>query len=538
MGRAFFVLLLSIFAIWSVSVVKSEDAYRYYTWTVTYGIASPLGSPQQVILINGQFPGPRLDTVTNDNIILNLVNKLDQPLLLTWNGIKQRKNSWQDGVWGTNCPIPPNKNYTYKFQMKDQIGSYTYFPSTLMHRAAGGFGALNIYARSVIPVPYAKPAGDYSLLIGDWYKTSHKVLQRILDSGKPLPFPDGILINGQSRSSFSGDQGKTYMFRVSNIGLSTSFNFRIQGHKLKLVEVEGSNVLQNIYDSLDVHVGQTVTLLVTLDQPPKDYYIVASTRFTKTVLSATAVLHYTNSLAPVSGPIPAGPPNEVGWSMDQARSYRWNLTSNAARPNPQGSFHYGKITPSRTIILANSAPIINGKQRYAVNGVSFINSDTPLKLADYFNIPGVFSLNSIQSAPSGTGYKLDTSVLGTSLHEFIEVVFQNNEDTIQSWHLDGYDFWVVGFGTGQWTQASRKGYNLVDALTRHTTQVYPKSWTVILVSLDNQGMWNFRSAMWGRQYLGQQFYLRVYNPTPSLANEYDMPTNALLCGKAVGRKHP
>ncbi|KAL0380909.1 UNVERIFIED_CONTAM: L-ascorbate oxidase [Sesamum angustifolium] len=510
MGREVLLSLLSVLAFWSVWMVKAEDAYKYYTWTVTYGTASPLGPSQQVILINGQFPGPRLDTVTNDNIILNLINKLDQPFLLTWNGIKQRKNSWQDGVLGTNCAIPPNSNYTYKFQTKDQIGSYTYFPSTLMHRAAGGFGVLNIYARSVIPVhmPSRPETSACSSVIGTRAITSIndycnvlQALQQVLDSGKPLSFPDGILINGQSRSSFSGDQGKTYMFRVSNVGLSTSFNFRIQGHKLKLVEVEGSHVLQNMYDSLDVHVGQSVTLLVTLDQSPKDYYIVASTRFTETVLTATAVLHYTNSRAAVSGPVPAGPANDIAWSMDQARSYRWNLTSNAARPNPQGSFHYGKITTSRTIVLANSAPIINGKQRYAVNGISFINSDTPLKLA----------------------------LLKTSL---------NNEDTIQSWHLDGYDFWVVGFGTGQWTQDSRKTYNLVDALTRHTTQVYPKSWTAILVSLDNQGMWNLRSAMWGRQYLGQQFYLRVYNPTPSLANEYDIPNNALLCGKAVGRRHP
>ncbi|KAH6810264.1 SKU5 similar 17 [Perilla frutescens var. frutescens] len=538
MGRAVLVPLLAVLSLWIVSVVRAEDAYKYYTWTVTYGAATPLGLSQQVILINGQFPGPTLEAVTNDNIILNVINKLEQPFLLTWNGIKQRKNSWQDGVLGTNCPIPPNSNYTYKFQTKDQIGSYTYFPSTLMHRAAGGFGALNVYARSVIPVPYAKPAGDFSLLVGDWYKTSHRVLQQILDSGKPLPFPDAVLINGQGRTSFSGDQGKTYMFRVSNIGLSTSFNFRIQGHKMKLVEVEGSHVLQNIYDSLDIHVGQSVTVLVTLDQAPKDYYIVASTRFTQTVLTATGVLHYTNSQAAVSGPVPAGPTNEVGWSVDQARSYRWNLTSNAARPNPQGSFHYGTITPTRTIVLANSAPVINGKQRYAVNGVSYINTDTPLKLADHFNIPGVFSINSIQSSPSGSGgASLGTSVLGTSHHDFIEVVFQNNENAIQSWHLDGYDFWVVGFGAGQWTQASRKSYNLVDALTRHTTQVYPNSWTTILVSLDNQGMWNLRSAMWGRQYLGQQLYLRVYNPTQSLANEYDIPSNALLCGKAVGRPH-
>lgn len=95
--------------------------------------------------------------------------------MATRNGIKQRKNSWQDGVLGTNCPIPPNSNYTYKFQPKDQIGSYTYFPSTLLHKAAGGFGAFNVYQRPLIPIPYASPDGDFTLLVGDWYKTNHKV---------------------------------------------------------------------------------------------------------------------------------------------------------------------------------------------------------------------------------------------------------------------------------------------------------------------------------------------------------------------------
>ncbi|EEF40021.1 L-ascorbate oxidase homolog [Ricinus communis] len=537
MEKAVFLhLLFAVFAVLgTVSLVNADDPYRYYTWTVTDGTISPLGSPQQVILINGQFPGPRLDVVTNDNIILNLINKLDQPFLLTWNGIKQRKNSWQDGVLGTNCPIPPNSNYTYKLQTKDQIGSFTYFPSTLLHRAAGGYGGLNVYERPRIPIPFPNPDGDFTLLVGDWYKTDHKTLQASLDSGNSLPFPDGVLINGQTHTTFSGDQGKTYMLRISNVGLSTSLNFRIQGHKMKLVEVEGSHTIQNIYDSLDVHVGQSVAVLVTLDQPPKDYYIVASTRFTRQVLTATAVLHYSNSQTPASGPLPAPPSGLFHWSMQQARTYRWNLTASAARPNPQGSFHYGKIIPTKTIVLANSAPLINGKRRYAVNRVSYVNADTPLKLADYFNIPGVFSVDSIQSLPSDGPAYVATSVLPTSLHDFVEVVFQNNEYTMQSWHLDGYDFWVVGYGAGQWAPNKRRTYNLVDALTRHTAQVYPKAWTAILVSLDNQGMWNMRSAIWERQYLGQQLYLRVWTQVHSLANEYDIPCNALLCGKAIGR---
>lgn len=32
----------------SISLVKAEDPYRYFTWTVSYGTASPLGVPKQV----------------------------------------------------------------------------------------------------------------------------------------------------------------------------------------------------------------------------------------------------------------------------------------------------------------------------------------------------------------------------------------------------------------------------------------------------------------------------------------------------------
>lgn len=526
-------LLGALVLLSSFVTVKGESPYKFYTWTVTYGVISPLGVPQQVILINGQFPGPKLEVVTNDNIILNLINKLDQPFLLTWNGIKQRKNSWQDGVLGTNCPIPPNSNFTYKFQTKDQIGTYNYFPSTAFHKAAGGFGAINIYARPRIPIPYPLPVADFTLLIGDWFKTNHKTLQQSLDSGGVLPSPDGMLINGQTQTTFTGDQGQSYMLRISNVGLSSSFNFRIQGHTMQVVEVEGSHVLQNVYESLDVHVGQSLSVLVTLNQPSKDYYIVASSRYTTSKLSVTGLLRYSNSGVPASsGDLPSPPPEDLDWSLNQARSFRWNLTANAARPNPQGSFHYGTITPTKSFVFSNSAPLISGKQRYAVNGVSYVNSETPLKLADHFNIPGVFST----SVPSNAPANVATSVVRASLHDFLEVVFQNNEESMQSWHLDGYDFWVVGFGFGQWTPEQRSLYNLVDALTRHTTQVYPKSWTAILVSLDNQGMWNMRSAIWERQYLGQQFYLKVWDPVQSLANEYNPPDNLLLCGKAIGRR--
>lgn len=90
-----------------------------------------------------------------------------------------------------------------------------------------------------------------------------------------------------------------------------------------LVEVEGTHSLQNTYDSLDIHLGQSYSVLVTADQLAKDYYIVVSTRFTSQVLTATSILHYSNSGTSVSGPPPGGPTIEVDWSLEQARSLRY-----------------------------------------------------------------------------------------------------------------------------------------------------------------------------------------------------------------------
>ncbi|CAI0550761.1 unnamed protein product [Linum tenue] len=524
-----------------VSCSNGEDPYRFYNWNVTYGDIYPLGVKQQGILINGQFPGPPLEAVTNDNLIISVFNSLDEPFLLSWNGVQQKRNSWQDGVYGTNCPISPGTNFTYVLQVKDQIGSYFYFPSLAMHKAAGGYGGIKIASRSVIPVPFDPPAGDFTFLAGDWYKMNHTDLKATLDGGSGLPFPDGILINGRGSNgyTFTVDQGKTYRFRISNVGLTTALNFRIQGHKMLLVEVEGTHTLQNTYDSLDIHLGQSYSVLVTADQPPQDYYIVVSSRFTSQVLSSTAILHYSNSAASVSGAPPGGPTIQIDWSLEQARSLRRNLTASGPRPNPQGSYHYGMINTTRTVRLQNSAVMINGKQRYAVNSVSFVPADTPLKLADHFNIGGVFSLGSIPDNPTGSGGYLQTSVMAADFRGFAEFVFENTEDSVQSWHIDGHNFFVVGWlicrmDGGQWSAASRLNYNLRDTISRCTVQVYPQSWTAIYMPLDNVGMWNVRSQNWARQYLGQQFYLRVYSPANSWRDEYPIPGNALRCGRAVG----
>nr|GEY23740.1 L-ascorbate oxidase homolog [Tanacetum cinerariifolium] len=90
---------------------------------------------------------------------------------------------------------------------------------------------------------------------------------------------------------------------------------------------------------------------------------------------------------------------------------RQNLIATGPRPTPHGSYHYGIVNFTRTIRLANSAPIINGKQRFAVKSTSFILTNRPLKIADYFKISSVFSLGTISDIPNGGGGYLQHSII-------------------------------------------------------------------------------------------------------------------------------
>lgn len=127
----------------------------------------------------------------------------------------------------------------------------------------------------------------------------------------------------------------------------------------------------------------------------------------------------------------------------------WDLSAGAARPNPQGSFHYGSINISRTLFIKNGLMYDLGmKLRYTLNGISFVHPDTPLKLAEYFQLP--YDIASVDISPDSdspflTFPTLGTSVINFNCHDFIHIVFCNPLSYLQSYHIEGYNFFVVGW---------------------------------------------------------------------------------------------
>ena len=95
------------------------------------------------------------------------------------------------------------------------------------------------------------------------------------------------------------------------------------------METEGYYTVQQNYTSFDIHVGQSSSFLVTMDQnATSDYYIVASARFVNESIwqkvTGVGILHYSNSKGPATGPLPEAPSDIYNqWSaMNQPKAIR------------------------------------------------------------------------------------------------------------------------------------------------------------------------------------------------------------------------
>ncbi|TYG91273.1 hypothetical protein ES288_A12G248800v1 [Gossypium darwinii] len=429
------------------------DPFVFYDFEVSYITASPLGVPQQVFARNNKFPSPTINSTTNNNVVINVRKKLDESLLLHWFGIQQRRS--------TNCPIPPKWNWIYQFQVNDQIGSFFYFPSLYFQRAASGFGGFIINNRDIIPIPFGFPNGDITILIGDRYTRNHTVLRKALDAGKDLGMPDGdvtLVPDGIDYETIDVHPAFQAPYNINyNVGQGRLTAF---SHNLLLVKIDGSYMVQQNYTSLDIH------------NTSSDYYIVASARFVNKSqwkrVTGVAILRYYNSKGKAAGPL----------------------------PDPQ----YGSINVAEIFVLKNKPPVtIDGKRRTTLSRISFVNPATPIRLAE--------------SRPLTGPPKTEILVINGTFRGFIKVILQNNDTKVQTYHLSGYAFFIVG-----------------KEFVSSANHVYLGEWIAILISLDNVRVWNLRTENLDSWYLGQETYIRVVNPKVSKKTELPMPDNILYCG--------
>ena len=97
---------------------------------------------------------------------------------------------------------------------------------------------------------------------------------------------------------------------------------------------------------------------------------------------------------------------------------------------------------------------MNGKQRYAINGVSHTDPETPIKLAQYYGVADkVFKYGLCKDEympPNGNEViTIAPNVVNVTYRNFVEIIFENHEKSVQSWQLDGFNFFAVAIAPGR-----------------------------------------------------------------------------------------
>lgn len=156
--------------------------------------------------------------------------------------------------------------------------------------------------------------------------------------------------------------------------------------------------------------------------------MITSTRLTKQVISAAVVVSYVGNSSKASSLLPEAPEGWA-WSPNQFRSFRWNLTvSTAAKPNSQGSYHFGHINITHTIKLANSDGRTKSKLRCTIDGVSHMHPEPLSSSRSTVRFQRkAFKYNVISDASVATVEKnkvsVEPNVVNVTYHTFVEIIW-------------------------------------------------------------------------------------------------------------------
>ena len=170
-----------------------------------------------------------------------------------------------DGPVGvTQCDVPPGSTFTYNFTI-DQPGTYWY------HSHSRGQYPDGLRGQFVVNDPENPYLGQYDaevgLTISDWY---HDQMPGLLDwfisVANPTgaePVPKSALMNDTQNLTIPVEPNKTYYFRLSNVGAFASQYFWIEGHTMKIIEVDGVYTEPADADMIYITAAQRYGFLVT-----------------------------------------------------------------------------------------------------------------------------------------------------------------------------------------------------------------------------------------------------------------------------------
>ncbi|KAF6828313.1 laccase-1 precursor [Colletotrichum plurivorum] len=510
--------------------VPDTGVVRKYEWTVERKIMAPDGFEQELLVVNGMFPGPQIEANWGDIIEVTVHNNITAPeegTAIHWHGIHQLHTPWMDGVSGiTQCPIVPGNTFTYRWRAST-YGTTWWHGHHALQYAGGLWGPIIIHGPT--HVDYDIDLGPVSL--SDYYHRDYEgIAMGAISNGNDnatVPASANHLINGMNSyncsiivnytctdnaptAKFKFQSGKTHKIRLINTSTQAYQIFSIDNHKLIVTTMDMVPVEPYEVDWIILGVGARAEVLVKANgDPTKAYTMRTDVRCATTyVWSAKGTIYYDQA------PDDAVP-------VDNATPNPYTLTGSGCEHKALGLMNpvYKKPLPQpdMTVFLSVTyAQNASGNHLWYMNGIPFMADwSRPLLLeaadgnADYLSQPQ----HILSVIPDGVRH--------------VRINVQSNF-SVHPMHIHGGDFQIVAEGPGTWNGTIPNRDNPARA---DTELLRRNGYLVIQIDTKNPGAWSFHCHTAWHASPGLIANLLV---RPKAIKQYDIPQSVRDGCKAWG----
>ncbi|KAH9512515.1 hypothetical protein Btru_038670, partial [Bulinus truncatus] len=280
--------------------------------------------PRLVMTYNGTIPGPALHVRLGQRVHLHVHNKMmHETTSLHLHGQHQTGTPFSDGVpFVTQCPILPGQQFDQTFTAEPK-GSFFYHSHSGPQMTNGLYGPFIVHPE--LDRKEIKDDQEFILMFHDWnhnwdstamtakmrwgfyvggerhnitsthagIKYSGFIFQSGLINGKGRFYDDtGTKHNGAPLSTFNVESGKTYRLRLYHPGDVYPFRVSVDSHPLLVMASDGGDLEPFEVESVIVHPGERIDVVISCDQSAGNYWIRGQTLEVGVHHVAEAILHY------------------------------------------------------------------------------------------------------------------------------------------------------------------------------------------------------------------------------------------------------
>ncbi|KAF8601046.1 hypothetical protein BDV93DRAFT_524949 [Ceratobasidium sp. AG-I] len=494
-------------------VITDKPTTRYYDFTITQEEGAPDGFYRQMLVVNGQYPGPTIEANEGDTIIVNVTNNLPTTgTSLHWHGLLQNGTAWMDGPAGiTQCPIPAGGSFTYKFKITRQYGTLWWHAHAGAQLSDGIHGAFIVHS---VRDPLKRGVDydyDQILIMADWYHNTSAEIVHALDSpggfqgSGAAPPPNSAMFNGfgtwdcktygTPETCFTQEPfelrvypNKRYRFRIINAAAHAMIWNSVDGHTIDVIEADDtliSSPAVNGIHRVKSHNGQRYSIMLKTDQGKAG--------------DAFWMRAEMNALC-----MPYLVPDFANMTLAVLRYIDEGSSSEPSTQAPETQDWVDVLGPDcKDIDSSALVPLVKEEVPTVVSQRGIFSTQFHLKNTSEGPLP-TFVFNNVTfqhlwyrpvlyDVVAGRG--VDNSKIKSltfSNAGAADIIINNLDKGIDHpYHLHALKFWIVAEGSGALTMDAYKdlAFNTINPLSRDTHVIPAQTWAVLRVKADIPGVW-------------------------------------------------